>query len=854
MLAVLLLLSLWAMLVLGSRGVSITMDEPYHIARGYSYLSRGRAGFWYFSRANNPPLLNAAQAALLYIGRPDIPVETLPGWGTDFKAFSNSLMPYLLPATRTEVVTRLPTWFLTVALAALVFRWAASLGGHGAGLAALFLLAFDPLVLANGRLATADLGVTALGTAALYCAWRWHRQQRWDVGLATGALIGLVFLTKYSSFIYGATLGLICVVLLARRGSRDLASVRRRSNPSKVRGRSFGPLLVQVAVMALLALLVIWAGFLFVVGQPRALSFDVPAPMFWDAVLGLGGGTGTRITVLFGDVRYGSTWWYFPLNILIKNPVPLIAAFALGAFVFARAYVRREGGWQLLLFPVLYTSLAVLEGINVSYRHMLPVHPYLHVMAGLGLAPVLRAAGRGGVPRERPLFAVGRERAAARGAGIRSRSAKGGVFRWRQLRALVAALGALWYVAGTVRITPDELAYFNELVGGPEGAPRVLVDYTQDWGQYFKALAAYLEANPGPQPEVFVFTVARPEHYGIAYDRMEDVARFHPQPGRYALGPGPIYGLVGRGQRLYDWFRHAAPTDFIAHALYIYDVREQVTWLAQCATPVPPLDPRAVSEGFAVETLRRIDFDCTRSWIYPAAPLVPDGGGMDAAPVSATGAYAMHDDLLSREHCGGLGLPPCRPEAKDVFVARHLAQARLAYEQREFQRLPAFALFEEAQRGPVLQPREAIAYPAPIETVPAALAADTAPAAVDRAGLGRRLVFEGVATYPDGDAMIVETWWRSVQDEIAEPFSIFAHLVAEDGRPLGEADGLGLSPLAIASGDIIVQRHAFPRPESSQGLWLRTGVYWLGAPLQRWSVDDHPGADALFIPLDGNLP
>ena len=69
--AILLLLTVWAILILGSRGVSLSMDEPYHIARGYTYLARGRAGFWYFSHANNPPLLNAAQGALIYLGDPD---------------------------------------------------------------------------------------------------------------------------------------------------------------------------------------------------------------------------------------------------------------------------------------------------------------------------------------------------------------------------------------------------------------------------------------------------------------------------------------------------------------------------------------------------------------------------------------------------------------------------------------------------------------------------------------------------------------------------------------------------------------------------------------------------------------
>jgi len=819
--AILLLLALWVILILGSRGVSLTMDEPYHIARGYTYLARGRAGFWYFSRANNPPLLNAAQGALIYLGDPDIPLETLDGWGHNFKTFTDAMMPYLLPLERTEVIARMPSLLLTVTLAAVVLRWATSLGGGYAGLLALFLFAFDPLILANGRLATTDLGVTAVGTAALYCTWRWYQDGRWRSALATGALIGLVLLTKYSSVLYAATVGVVGIVALVVRGMQG--SPGRRNQGEQPRRRKLGQqdtalrqacrTLAQLVSAGLLALCIIWAGFLFSVGQLGTLSIDVPAPVFWNAVLGLRSAPSTRITVLLGDVRYGSSWWYFPLNFLIRNPLPLIGAFLVGAFAFVRRCAGRAGAWHLLLFPALYSLLAMFQGINVSYRHMLPVHPYIHIIASLGLVSTFRRAGIRGVPPRTPLTVA-------------------------KLGAVVAAA---WYVFSTLMIVPDELAYFNELVGGPEGAPRVLVDYAQDWGQYFKALADYLDENPGPKPQVFVFTPTRPDHYGIDYNRLEDVARFHPQPGQYVLGPGPVYGLVGEGQRRYDWFRHRAPTDFIAHALYIYDVTSHVEWVAQCTTPVQPLDESAITEGFRSQTLRRIDFDCTQSWIYPAELATPDG----------IGTYALHDDLLERQHCHPLSLSARDPEAKDTFVARHLSQLRLAYEQLEYQRLPAFALYEQEEDVIALRPSEVSAYPAPVGTVPSTLWPGSP--AVDQAEVGAYLVFEGVQTYPGDNSTVVETWWRVVDGSMTELFSIFAHLVTPEGLVLGGDDGLGVSPLTLATGDVIVQRHAFPEVDEPVGLWLRTGVYWLDDPDERWSVDGCPGDDALFVPLTEKL-
>ena len=56
----------------------------------------------------------------------------------------------------------------------------------------------------------------------------------------------------------------------------------------------------------------------------------------------------------------------------------------------------------------------------------------------------------------------------------------------------------------------------------------------------------------------------------------------------------------------------------------------------------------------------------------------------------------------------------------------------------------------------------------------------------------------------------VETWWQVSEGPITRPFSIMAHLITEEGMPLGAADGLGAWPLMLRTGDVIVQRHTFP--------------------------------------------
>ena len=95
----------------------------------------------------------------------------------------------------------------------------------------------------------------------------------------------------------------------------------------------------------------------------------------------------------------------------------------------------------------------------------------------------------------------------------------------------------------------------------------------------------------------------------------------------------------------------------------------------------------------------------------------------------------------------------------------------------------------------------------------------------------------------------METWWMVTGDPIIRPFSIMAHLVSSNGETMGEADGLGVSPLTVAAGDVVVQRHRFPRPPDGAAVWLLTGAYWLDT-MERWPVAGVPGTDALLIRLE----
>ena len=112
--------------------------------------------------------------------------------------------------------------------------------------------------------------------------------------------------------------------------------------------------------------------------------------------------------------------------------------------------------------------------------------------------------------------------------------------------------------------------------------------------------------------------------------------------------------------------------------------------------------------------------------------------------------------------------------------------------------------------------------------------------------------FLGVAVYSfdsSEQTLEVETWWRVTEGSVMRPFSIMAHLLTVDGSVQSVADGLGAFPPVLAAGDVVVQRHRFPKPVEGTATYLRTGAYWVDT-MERWPVQGVPGDNVLIAPLE----
>jgi hypothetical protein len=863
----LLLLAFFAQVALSARRTSITLDEPLHITSGYACLTTGD----YRLVEEHPPLLKMLQAFPLLFAQPPLPDPSLvPGWeeGNLIQAAQHVVVPYR-PIEPLVFAARVPTMLVGVLLAALVMRWATDAFGGGAGLFALVLYGFDPNMLAHAGVAATDLGAACAIFAAMYTFWRWlrgdeilrqaqdDRQQAQDDGrqaqddrqrvqddgrqaqddkshrapssdqnpctgpswkrmLVAAITLGLALGVKTTVLI---TLPIFALLILWGRP----------------RGRPLKPYLFQASVAGGIAGFVLWSLYRFEIGPVPGVPFPVPAASHFLPLLKLRQHMREgHAAFLMGRNYHHGIWSYFPIAFALKTPLLtqgllVLTAVSLGVWVWRRRCCPGSScgfgmtrGWRdesaMLALPVLYFGISLTSGLNIGYRHLLPILPFLFVwVSRIGRQPWLARCFRFQIPRLSSL---------------------------RQFVGPLALLGAIVaYIMVTLTLFPWYLAYFNLLAGGPDGGYRYLVDSNLDWGQTWKALHTYLEKRNITEFSLSQYTINDPRAYGLDYTPLPPwpaappvlPQRFAPPPGIYAISSTQLQGVVVADSEMFDYFRNLSPIAKIGHAMFVYAVTASPSpsWVAQCTTPVAPLSEEAIYAGFGERALRLVYFDCAQSW------LIPEGNGWygisrDAEilknSVEESWIFLVRREKAPLQHWG------------DVVLNR----ARLAYEQKQPGFLPPFAIYEwfEQESLDVGDDTDSV-YAAPSAWPPLQAVSEgqvlTTPINIGSAAHSVALLFlghgvEGASaevlrqTQDDkvevGRSIALQTRWR-IQQHPQQPFSLMAHLLDENGTPLAVGDGLGVSVDQLEPGDTLIQRHVFAiPPEAAPGTyWIQVGAY-----------------------------
>jgi hypothetical protein len=744
---ILLLWLLFAQALGAARAASITFDEGPHLAVGYTTL---RTGDLRLQPVHiHPPLANLLAAAPLLMNPNLSDPRDISGWEiASLSAVTDGVIWQYPHPARLALAGRLPIILLTLLAGALVFRWAADLGGAGAGLLALALYVFDPNIVAHGSLVTTDMAVTTFGLFSFFLLYRWRRRPTSVRLLGVGVMVGLALASKVSAVLI---LLLVEVILVLRKGRWDW----RRTMWAGL-------------VVGLVTLGTLWAVYGF---EIRALpdvtgSLPLPAVTHLDVYRSLQ--EHYRLghpAFLMGQNSDQGWWYYFPVAFVIKTPLPTLIL--LGAALLLSVWRRRRVDVTLVLYPVVYPATALFSSVDIGYRHLLPILPFVFIFVGSELCDVEYASG---------VFARR-------------------VVRRFDPRSIFIAGMVLWLVLGTALIYPYALTFFNELVGGPGGGYRWLVDSNLDWGQNLWGLRDWMQAEGVERVYYSHFSPGQPETYSVTADwlppdpRAVPFAPFDPAPGVYAIGATTLQGVYTPDVNTYAYFRARSPDTVLDQALFLFRVPQHPApdWAAVCSGF--PLSGQDIQARIGQPGLRLIYYDCAASQVYPE--------GDD-------GQYL----LLS-----GSDWPD---------------EASLMLEGRDAGGRPIYVVLRSAERPSLEAAAGAVSVDGPLSFLAYEL--------------------DGTEARP-GEAVTLRTHWR-VESVPDRPLSLMAHLLGPDGVPLAVGDGLGVPLESWQPGDVIVQKHRLMVPdEALPGEYgLQIGAYWLDT-MERWSIhlDNVTVSDHLFV-------
>ncbi|MEU0007852.1 phospholipid carrier-dependent glycosyltransferase [Streptomyces sp. NPDC006314] len=533
LLVVVLLAQMAAAMVTTAMQQTPTIDEPVYVATAADYLRGHRLRY----NPEHPPLGKLLVAAGVAVAD--------PRYDPSYTGSQGAVGRHLLYESgndpwRLMLGARLPVIALTLLFGLVAFAFAREVAGTAGGLVALALYAFSPDVIAHGSLATLDVPAAGFVLASVWLVWRARRRPGPYLPLA-GAALGAAAATKMSALPAVPLLMALAAVSVSAAGRRGkllpglagLAAGRRRQ---------VLPALVGAAVVALVALAVVWAAYLAV--DPR-LRFAPAEPV--PAVHGLRGRlvdllpvppayrAGMRVQFgledypwqgyLFGHLYTGSLWYYLPAALLVKTPLGLLALGAAGAVAVVAVRRLRPAAPYLLLPPVVLLAVAMTGARDFGTRYALFVPVFAAVAAACVLAPRRRWAG-----------------------------------------LLTGAL-VLFTAVSSLRTFPYYLPYANEAFGGPAHTHRLLHDSNVDWGQDLGRLADRLHRRyPGERVWLVYKGAGVPSSYGIHAADPRTVApeRVH---GLLVVSDSAVAKAHGR---LAELIASSRPVGDVGHSISLY--------------------------------------------------------------------------------------------------------------------------------------------------------------------------------------------------------------------------------------------------------------------------------------------
>jgi len=564
--AMLMLLVMFTVSLVVSKNDSGIVDEIAHIPAGYGYLEKQDMRL----NPEHPPLSKAFAALPLTFVKlnnffDDWSWKDANQWeaGWQFLYRAGNSADFIL------FWSRIPMILLTLLVGWLVFIWAKKLYGTRTSLFVLFLYILSPNILAHGHWVTTDIAATLAFLAGIFFYDRYLRHATRKNLVIAGLIFGVAQLLKYSAFLLIPMMGvyLIFWVILMRKDQKFWAFFGKQMWA-----------LIQIVVIGFVLVWLVYLAFYWrtpldvekhlidvslpTVGQApfnhflKTLAGIPVVSAFGHYLLGFimvfAHAEGGHTAFLLGKFSQMGFKLYFPLAFLFKESLPvlilLFASFAgiiIGLIKRKSSLIspdeRREDAWNLVLFlvmPIIYFAVSINGNLNIGIRHLIPTLPFLYLLIGRFVRPVLISK-----------------------------------ISWRTFA--VSGL-SVWLLLETAFTYPHYMGYFNEirLVLGLK-KHQILVDSNLDWGQDLKRLAEYTKENHISEIKVDYFGGGVPTYY--IPGAVEWHSKFGETKGWLAVS-ATFYQMSKyfgpkENQPDYSYLDNIKPTAVIGDSILVYDLK-----------------------------------------------------------------------------------------------------------------------------------------------------------------------------------------------------------------------------------------------------------------------------------------
>src|SRR3990167_82267 len=487
-----LLLALMLILSFSSaRSENQIIDESAHIVSGFSYW---KTGIWHLNR-EHPPLIKLIATFPLLFTKAELNTNTA-SWisGDQWNMGHDFLYNNKISADTILLLTRIPMMLIALVLGWLIWMWSKKLFGFWGAVFSLTLYVLDPNILAHSRYVTTDIG-SALGFAlSLYCLWRYLQTPTTRNLFFTGAAFGLAIVTKFSTVLlipFFLIFSIIFIIFYVPRRHKLDFTLRRTW---QLLAATLGGALAFITLTYALALPHISANLQLISEFKEYSGITLPFyHIFLDGlffVIGHSAGGHYSYLLVNFDI-HGGWWYYFPIAFLIKTPPATLIIFGLTILLlitqWTKTFIHRLNTQPnsraaktrllhripsipfhyviLIGTPDIYMIASILNSINIGWRHLLPMYPFLFIAAG-----------------KLPTLAQ------------RIPQTAGKTYRiWKYTWAATLSGFVLILAVSSFTAYPGYLSYFSERIGGSTEGYKYMLDSNIDWGQDIKRLSNYIK-------------------------------------------------------------------------------------------------------------------------------------------------------------------------------------------------------------------------------------------------------------------------------------------------------------------------------------------------------------------------